>query len=127
MEYGYAKKVDLPFADALARIKETLAENGFGVLTEINVQETMKKKLGAEMPPYMILGACNPPFALRALQAEKEVGLLLPCNVIVYEDADGVHISALLPKAAMSVVSNPELASIAGEVEQKLKAAVDAV
>ena len=127
MQYGYTKHVALPFEAAVEKVKETLAAEGFGVLSEIDVKATMKKKLDVEYDNYTILGACNPQFAHRALQAEKEIGLLLPCNVIVYEDAGDVYVSAILPSAAMSVVDNDALATIAGEVEDSLKRAVDAV
>ena len=126
MTYGYSRKVDLSFEDAVAKIKQTLQEAEFGILTEIDVKATMKKKLDVDYENYVILGACNPPFAYQALQAEKEIGLLLPCNVIVYED-NGVHVSAILPSAGMSMVENDALQSIAGEVEVKIKSAVDAV
>lgn len=126
MNYGYSKKVDLTYEDTLAKIKETLAEEGFGVLTEIDVKATMKNKLGVEYENYMILGACNPSFADKALTMEKEIGLLLPCNVIIYED-DGIHISAILPSVGMSMVENEELKALAGQVEESLKKAIDAV
>ncbi len=126
MTYGYSKQVDIPFNEAVEKIKSTLQEQGFGVLTEIDVKATMKKKLDIDYDNYVILGACNPPFAHQALQAEKEIGLLLPCNVIVYED-NGVHVSAILPSAGMSMVDNDTLREIAQEVETKLKSAVDAV
>ena len=127
MQYGYSKKVALSFEEALAKIKENLAEKGFGVLTEIDVKTTMKKKLGIDYNNYVILGACNPEFAHKALQEEKEIGLLLPCNIIAYEDEDGVHVSAILPTVAMGMVNNPQLAEIAQSVEAKLKSAIDAL
>ncbi len=126
MQYGYRKTTSASFEEAVESIKAALAQEGFGVLTEIDVKKTMKEKLGEEYTPYLILGACNPQFAHKALQAEKEIGLLLPCNVLVYEDAGAVHIAAILPTAAMSVVENDTLAAIAGEVEARLKRAVDA-
>jgi uncharacterized protein (DUF302 family) len=94
-------------------------------LTEIDVQATMKKQLNVDTGKYVILGACNPPFAHKALLAEKDIGLLLPCNVIVYEDAGKSYVSAVLPTAAMSMVKNQELSGIAIQVEAKLKKAVD--
>ena len=127
MHYGYGKKVSLPFAEAVAKTKEALAGEGFGVLTEIDVKATMKKKLGIEYDNYLILGACNPASAHKALQAEKEIGLLLPCNVVVYENEGSVHVSAIVPSVAMSMVKNEALTGIAGEVEAKLKAVVDAL
>ncbi|MAZ30186.1 ABC transporter ATP-binding protein [bacterium] len=127
MQYGYAKTVNLPFAEVIEKVTESLAREGFGVLTTIDVKATMKKKLDVEYENYTILGACNPPFAHQALQAEKEIGLLLPCNVIVYEADGAVHLSAILPVVAMSMVENEELKDIASQVEEKLKSAIDAV
>lgn len=125
MKYGYSKIVDFPFAEAVEKVTEFLASEGFGVLTTIDVKATMKKKLDVDYENYIILGACNPPFAHQALQAEKEIGLLLPCNVIVYETDGVVHVSAILPAVAMSMVDNEELRDIATQVEEKLKTAID--
>lgn len=127
MNYGYKKTTTLSFSEAVEKTKEELAKEGFGVLTEIDVKATMKKKLDLDYDNYIILGACNPPFANKALQIEKEIGLLLPCNVIVYEDNDTVTISGILPSVGMSMVENPELAEIAKEVEKKLKDAIDSI
>ena len=126
MKYGYSKKVDLSYEEALTKVKDTLKKAGFGVLTEIDVKAIMKEKLDEDYDNYMIIGACNPKFAHQALQLEKEIGLLLPCNVIVYED-NGVYVSAILPSVGMSMVENKELQSIAGQVEEALKSAIDAV
>ena len=126
MHYGYTKKTSLPFLAAIERTKEELAREGFGVLSEINVKETMKKKLGVDLDNYIILGACNPQNAYQALQAEKEIGLLLPCNVIVYENADGVFVSAIVPTVALGIAHNEALDLLARDVEDKLKRAVDA-
>ena len=104
MKYSYTKKVTLPFEEAVTKVKDALGAEGFGVLTEIDVKATMKKKLDVDYENYLILGACNPQFAHKALQAEKEIGLLLPCNVIVYEDNSDVYVSTILPSSAMSVV-----------------------
>jgi len=127
MQYGYSRKVSLSFDEAVAKTKEALAGEGFGVLTEIDVKATMKKKLGIEYDNYLILGACNPASAHKALQAEKEIGLLLPCNVIVYEDVGAVHVSAIVPSVAMAMVKNEALAGIAGEVEEKLKTVINSL
>tara|TARA_B100000745_G_scaffold300564_1_gene255336 strand:+ start:18108 stop:18494 length:387 start_codon:yes stop_codon:yes gene_type:complete len=127
MQYGYTKKVALSFAEATERIKEALASRGFGVLTEIDVTSTLKAKLDIDYDNYLILGACNPTFAYQALQAEKEIGLLLPCNVIVYEKDSEIYVSAILPSAAMSFVQNEQLTSIATDVEQELKASIDSL
>lgn len=125
MKYGYSKQVSLPFAEAVEKTKQELAKEDFGILTEIDVKATMKKKLGVDYENYLILGACNPPFAHKALQAEKEIGLLLPCNVILYEDKGEVFVSAIVPSIAMSMVENPSLAEISQEIEEKLKKAID--
>lgn len=127
MQYGYSKKMSLPFKEVVGVVKETLAKEGFGVLTEIDVKATMKKKLNVDYENYTILGACNPQFAHKALQEEKEIGLLLPCNVIVYEDNDYVHVSVILPSVAMNMVENLKLAEISQGVESKLKAAIDSI
>ena len=127
MKYGYSRKVSLPFAEAVAKTKDALANEGFGILTEIDVKATMKKKLNLEYDNYLILGACNPASAHKALQAEKEIGLLLPCNVIVYEDTGAVYVSAIVPSVAMSMVDNPALVEIAREAEEKLTRAIDGI
>jgi uncharacterized protein (DUF302 family) len=117
--------VSLPFDEAVQRITEELAKVGFGVLTEIDVQATMKKKLGQEMPPYRILGACNPGFASRAIAAEPQIGALLPCNVVVRQDAaSGVHIEVMDPSVILTLVDHKDVALIAAEVRQKLEQAL---
>ncbi len=127
MEYGYKRKVQISFAEAVEKTKAELAKEGFGVLTEIDVKATLKKKLDVEYENYIILGACNPIFAYQALQAEKEIGLFMPCNVIVYEEGGAVFVSAILPTVAMGMVENPSLAGMGETAEEKLKAVVDAV
>ena len=127
MDYGIKKQINHPFADAVARVKDELSKQGFGILTEIDVKKTLKNKLHIEWGNYVILGACNPPFAFQALQAEKEIGLLLPCNVIVYEDGGAVYASAIRPTVAMNMVKNPALADIAGKVEEKLKEVIESL
>lgn len=127
MEYGYKRRVPLSFANAVSKTKAELSKEGFGVLTEIDVKATLKKKLDVEYGNYLILGACNPPFAFQALKSEKEIGLFLPCNVIVYEEGGETFVSAVLPTVAMSMVENPALAVIAVEVEAKLKKVVDSL
>jgi uncharacterized protein (DUF302 family) len=122
MDYYISRKIEAPFERALDRVREELKKEGFGVLTEIDVRDTLKKKLDVEFRNYRILGACNPPFAYKALQAEEKIGLLLPCNVIVQERGDGtVEVAAIDPAASMQVVSNPALSDIAGQVREKLQ------
>ncbi len=121
-KYGFGQTVGLSFADALARVTLALQAEGFGVLTEIDVQATLKKKLGADMPPYRILGACNPALAHRALTAEPSIGVLLPCNVVVREDPSGsVRVEFMDPSAVLDLVDRPEIAQLAGEVRQRLE------
>ncbi len=127
MDYGYRKQLDVPFAGALEKVKAELAKEGFGILTEIDVKATLKNKLDVEYDNYVILGACNPPFAYQALQTEKEIGLLLPCNVIVYEDAGKVFVSAILPTVAMGMVEREGLGDIATKVEEKLKKVINSL
>jgi uncharacterized protein (DUF302 family) len=124
--YGFGRSVDMSYEEAVDRVTAALKGEGFGVLTEIDVQATLKAKLGVDFRRYVILGACNPPLAHRALSAEREIGLLLPCNVIVYEQDDGqTVVSALNPMVALGVVDNPALADVAAEVTQKLKGVID--
>ena len=123
--YGLTTRLDLPYEEAVERTKAALGEEGFGVLTEIDVKATLKKKLDADFRKYVILGACNPPLAHRALQAELEIGLLLPCNVIVYEEDGGAVVSAIDPLAAMSMAENPALEEVATTVNAKLRRVIE--
>jgi len=123
--YGLGVTVTLPYAAALARVQDALAAEGFGVLTEIDVAATFRKKLGVERLPYVILGACNPPLAHRALAAEPELGTLLPCNVVVYRAAGATHISAIDAERMLSLVENEKLAPVAAQVRAKLAAVVE--
>lgn len=123
--YGYRKQVSLSFEQAIDKIKEELQKEGFGVLTEIDVKATLKKKLNVDFQNYVILGACNPPSAYQALQAEVEIGLMLPCNVIVYQKDDAVFVSAVMPTVAMGMIDNEALKNVAINIENKLKKAVD--
>ena len=127
MNYSIKKQVDAPFLEAVEKTKAALAAEGFGILTEIDVKATLKKKLDVEYENYLILGACNPALSHRALQAEKGIGLLLPCNVIVYEDEGAVYVSSILPSAAMAAVDNEVVREVAKEAEEKLRAVVDTV
>jgi uncharacterized protein (DUF302 family) len=120
--YAFGKTVKMSHEQAIARATEALAKEGFGVLTEIDVAATLKKKLGKDMPPYRILGACNPQFAHRALEAEPEIGTLLPCNVVVRVDAEGkTTVEIMDPRAVLQLVDRPEIAAIAGEVRSRLE------
>ena len=124
--YGIKTKVDLDYHGAISKVTEELKKEGFGVLTEINIKETLKQKLGVEFSNYIILGACNPPLAHATLQAEKDIGLLLPCNVIVYEDDDcKVVVAAMDPAAALGIVDNPEIKSAAGEVRTRIERVIE--
>jgi len=129
MQYYYSKKLsDTSFAEAEQKVAAALKEKGFGILTEIDVQATMKKKLDADMPAYKILGACNPQFAYKALQQENKIGTMLPCNVIVQQNEDGeIEVSAVDPVASMQAVENEGLGNIAGEVRDNLRAAIDSL
>jgi len=127
MEYSYKKNVKIPYQEAIVKTKEELQKEGFGVLTEIDVKATLKKKLDVDFNNYIILGACNPPFAYQALQAESDIGLLLPCNVIVYEAGGQTFVSAIIPTVAMSMVDNKQLQDVALEVEAKLKKVIDSI
>ncbi len=127
MPYGYKKHVALGYADTVRKAREELQKEGFGVLTEIDVKATLKKKLNVDYDNYIILGACNPPFAYKALQAEKDIGLMLPCNVIIYEDKGKTYAAAILPTEAMSMIDNPALRDTAIQVEAKLKKVIDSI
>ncbi len=125
-EFGIRKVLRRSFEETLSRIPEALASEGFGILTEIDVRDTLKKKLGVEFRRYKILGACNPPLAHRALEAELEVGLMLPCNVIVYDRLDGrTVVSAIDPMQTVAARGTPALASVATAVREKLLRALD--
>jgi uncharacterized protein (DUF302 family) len=123
--YTLAGETDLCFADAVARVRDELKAEGFGVLCEIDVQATLREKLGVDEEPYTILGACNPPLAHRALQEEPELGTLLPCNVVVFRRGGRTHISAIDAERMLSIVGNDGLAPVAGAVREKLAAVVE--
>jgi uncharacterized protein (DUF302 family) len=127
-KYTFGKPVTMSFDEALARVTAELAKEGFGVLTEIDVAATLKKRLGKEMRPYRILGACNPQFAHRALEAEPQIGALLPCNVVVREDAEGkVVVEIMDPQAVLQLVERDEIAGIAGEVRARLQRVLNSI
>ena len=127
MQYGFSRTVPHSYEKAIERVTEELKKEGFGVLTTIDVKDTLHKKLGVEFPRYVILGACNPPFAHRALQLEEQVGLLLPCNVIVYEKAGTTVVGAFDPMVMTTVIDRPEMRSIAEEVRTRLEWVLAAV
>ena len=127
MNYTFDRQIAGTFKDVVERTIAALKEEGFGVLTDIDVSATMKAKLGVDFRPYRILGACNPLLAHQALQAEDKIGAMLPCNVIVQEKANGVEVSAVDPLAGMERIGNPALSGIAGEVAQKLKKVMDTI
>ena len=125
MAYYSTKTVTRSFDETLAKLTDELKKEGFGILTEIDVKETLKKKLNVDFRRYKILGACNPPLAYQALQAEDKIGILLPCNVIIQEKGDGqVEVSAIDPMETMKVVGNPKLTALAEQVQAKLKRVV---
>lgn len=125
MSYYFSKKIRGSFNEALDKVTASLKEEGFGILTEIDVKATLKKKLDVDFRKYRILGACNPPFAHKALQAEDKIGTMLPCNVIVQEKEGGeIEVAAVDPVASMKAVENPELLNIAQQVQEKLKKVV---
>ena len=127
-EYAFSTVLDTPYEDAISRVKGALKEEGFGVLTEIDVKATLKKKLDKDFRKYAILGACNPPYALRSLEADLDVGLLLPCNVIVYETDDKKsYVSAINPVFALEIIQGEKLRKIAEEVSVKLQKVVEKI
>ena len=127
-KFGFGKMVDLGFEEAVDTVTEELGKEGFGVLTEIDVQATLKKKLGEDMRPYKILGACNPPLAHQAVSAVPEIGLLLPCNVLVRENEEGkVRVSFMDPGAVLGLVDNPDVEPLAAEVKTRLERVLDAL
>lgn len=126
MDYSFNKVLDMSFDDAINRVTEDLKKEGFGVLTDIDVQATLKKKIDVDFRKYRILGVCNPPFAYKALQAESRIGTMLPCNVIVQETGQGnIEVSAIDPIASMQAIENPELRDIAIQIRNKLKKVIE--
>ena len=124
--YGFSRKVGVDYDEAVARVREALQKEGFGVLTEIDVRATLKKKLDVDFRKYVILGACNPPFAYKALTVELEIGLLMPCNVIVYENEDGGCTVAAMDASMMaSVTGNDRLSEVSTAVNEKLRRAIE--
>jgi len=126
MSYYFSKTVEMSFDEAVGRVTEELKKEGFGILTDIDVKETLKKKLNVDFKKYRILGACNPPFAHKALQAEDKIGLMLPCNVVVEETADRkIEVAAIDPVASMQAIENPRLREVAEQVRDKLKRVIN--
>ena len=124
MRYGTQVTLEEPFGQAVARVRAALADQGFGVLTEIDVTATLKAKLGEQIEDYMILGACNPPFAYQALAVDRSIGMLLPCNVVVRAAAEGTLVEALDPQVMVTLTGRPELKPVADEVSRRLAAAL---
>lgn len=127
MQYGFSKTVDLPFEQAIDKVTEELKKEGFGVLTTIDVKETLKKKIDVDFKKYTILGACNPPIAHKALQEEEELGLLLPCNVVVYEKDDKTRVSIFDPMVMTWIIENDNMKPIASEVQERLQRVLNSI
>lgn len=125
LQYAIRKHIDLPYEQAVEAAKAAFKEEGFGVLTEIDVRKTMKEKLGVDFRRYVILGTCNPQLAHRALSAEIGIGVLLPCNVVVYEDDAGSTVAAQNPLAAMEMIGNPDLTNVAAEASERIRRALE--
>jgi uncharacterized protein (DUF302 family) len=125
MKYYFNKSLEIPFDEAVAKVTEQLKKEGFGILTEIDVKETLKKKLDVDFKQYKILGACNPHFAYQALQKEDKIGTMLPCNVIVQETEEGkIEAAAIDPMASMQAIQNPDLQAVAEQVQAKLRSVI---
>ena len=124
LPYGFGRQVDVPYAQAVEKTRAALKEEGFGVICEIDVQKTVQEKLGAAFRPYVILGACNPKLAHQALETDPNLGLLLPCNVVVYGVDGGAMVAAMDPAAVLGLVGDPRLAPIAQEVKERLQRAI---
>ncbi|UCF12997.1 MAG: DUF302 domain-containing protein [Thermoplasmatales archaeon] len=127
ISYGFTKEVDIPFEETIELVTEELNKEDFGILTKIDVKDKFKEKLGIDFKKYVILGACNPPSAHKAILAEENIGLMLPCNVIVYEKGNKTKISIIKPTVAMSMINNEALKEIAEKIEKKLEDVIDAI
>lgn len=127
MTYGLSATIDRPFATVIQEVKDALAEQGFGVLTEIDIKATLKKKLDVDVPDQVILGACNPRFAYQALQTEPSIGLLLPCNVVVRSEGSATIVEMINPQTMVDVTQNPDMVAVADQVTGLLQTALDAV
>lgn len=129
LPYGFGATIDAPYDETVARVRKALAAEGFGVLTEIDVRATLKAKIDVDFRPYIILGACNPPLAHRALTAEPEIGLLLPCNVVVHagDDEGTTVVSVMDPEAALSLAGNDSITAVAADVKSRMQRVVDSL
>ena len=127
MTYGLSVTLDREFEEVLADVRPALAEQGFGIVSEIDMRQTLRTKIGVEIEPHVILGACNPGFAHRSLAIEPSIGLLLPCNVVVRRSGGSTVVEAIDPQVLVDLTDNPEMAQLAGEVSQRLQAALDAL
>ena len=127
INYGFTKEMDIPYGTVIEQVREALKNEGFGILTEIDVKEKMKEKLGLDMNKYIILGACNPANAYKAILTEENIGLMLPCNVIVYEKGSKTVLSVIRPTVAMQTIENSELRIVGEAVEAQLKKSFDAI
>jgi uncharacterized protein (DUF302 family) len=127
MNYGFSKNINMPYEKAVDKVTEELKKEGFGVLTSIDVKDTLKKKIDVDFKKYVILGACNPPLAHKALESEEQLGLLLPCNVIVYENNGGSTVSFFDPMIMTQLIDNEKLKAVAEEVQAKMKRVYEAV
>jgi uncharacterized protein (DUF302 family) len=127
INYGFTKELNIPYGKVVEQVRETLKKEEFGILTEIDIKQKMKEKLGIEMNKYIILGACNPPNAYKAILAEENIGLMLPCNVIVYEKGNKTVLSVIRPTVAMQMINNKELQKAAETVEEQLEKVFDAI
>ncbi len=127
MAYCFSKILDLPFDEAINKVTDALAEEGFGIVTDFNVTNAFKNKLGIDFRPYRILGACNPPFAKQAIDAEDTIGTMLPCNVVVQQIDEGVKVTVVDPVASMIAVENYDILQIAKQIQEKLKRALETI
>lgn len=127
MNYCFSRQLDLTYDEAIEAVTAALAKEGFGIVSEVNVTDTLRKKLGVEFRPYKILGACNPVFAQRAIEAEANIGVMMPCNVVVQAMGAGVQVAAIDPMAAMQAAGNADLAELAGAVSGKLKRVIESL
>ena len=125
INYGYKTEVNLSYSDAINKVKELLKKDGFGIITEIDVKNTLKNKLNVDYDNYIILGACNPPFAFKALKIERDIGLILPCNVLVYEEQGKTFVVTIKPTFSIGLINKEKLKYLAEDVENKLKNVID--